>query len=370
MSDLKQRVQDLLALADVQINGSRPWDIQIKDDRFYQRVFAHGSLGLGESYMDGWWDVAELDVMIGKIMSAHLDTKVRTVDLVKDALKARLMNLQSPKRAFEIGEKHYDVGNDLYERMLGKRMAYTCGYWKNAETLEEAQEAKLDLLCRKIGLKKGDRVLDIGGGWGSFAGYAAEKYGASVVATTVSKEQVEWGRKRYAGMPIEFRLQDYRETNEQFDHVVSVGMVEHVGYKNYRTFMESAWRNLKQGGFFLLHTIGGNKSVHRTDPWIAKYIFPNSMLPSVAQLARAMEGLFVMEDWHNFGYHYYLTLREWFKNFDAGWPELQVKYGDRFYRMWKYYLLSCAGLFQARQIQLWQVVMSKGGVKGGYNSIR
>src|SRR3990167_11253553 len=234
MTDLKQRAQDLLALADIQINGTRPCDIQIKDDRFYQRVFAHGSLGLGESYMDGWLDVAELDVMIGKIMSAHLDTKVRTVDLVKDALKARLMNLQSPKRAFEIGEKHYDVGNDLYERMLGKRMAYTCGYWKNAETLEEAQEAKLDLLCRKIGLKKGDRVLDIGGGWGSFARFAAERYGASVVAITISKEQAALGRELCSSLPVDIRLQDYRDLHDEtFAHVVSLGMFEHVGVKNY-----------------------------------------------------------------------------------------------------------------------------------------
>jgi cyclopropane-fatty-acyl-phospholipid synthase len=221
-------------------------------------------------------------------------------------------------------------------------------------------------VCKKINLQPGQRVLDIGCGWGSFAQYAAEEYGAEVVGITVSKEQVELGRERCKGLPVEIRLQDYREINEPFDHIISLGMIEHVGSKNYRTYMQTAHRCLKDNGIFLLHTIGSNRSVRTTDPWIEKYIFPNSQLPSIRQLALAAEGLFVMEDWQNFGVHYDKTLMAWYQNFDTGWDELKSTYSERFYRMWTYYLLSCAGSFRARKNQLWQIVFSKQGIPGGF----
>jgi len=368
---LKPWAQALLAQADVRINGDRPWDIQIKNDEVFNRVARSGSLGLGEAYMDGLWDAPALDQFFYKILAAQLEKQIKlTWPVALSALKARLLNLQSARRAFIVGEQHYDIGNDLYTAMLDKRLTYTCGYWKEATTLDAAQEAKLDLVCRKIGLKAGQRVLDIGCGWGSFAIFAAEKYGAHVVGVTVSKEQVELGQKRAAGLPVEFRLQDYREVNESFDHIVSLGMFEHVGAKNYRTYLEVAARCLRDDGLFLLHTIGSLVSSRNSDPWIEKHIFPNSMIPSAAQITAASEGLFVLEDWHNFGAYYDTTLMAWFSNFEAAWPSLRATYSERFYRMWKYYLLSCAGGFRARRLQLWQVVLSKKGVPGGYQSVR
>ena len=263
--------------------------------------------------------------------------------------------------AFEVGERHYDLGNDLYQAMLDKRMNYTCGYWKDAATLDEAQEAKLDLVCRKIGLQPGMRVLELGCGWGSFAKYAAEKYGAEVLGVTVSKEQVALGMEQCQGLPVELRLQDYREVEGTYDAVISIGVMEHVGYKNYRTYMQVVDRCLKEDGIAFVHTIGGNRSATSSDPWTNKYIFPNGMLPSIAQLGAAMEGLFVMEDWHNFGPHYDRTLMAWHANFEAAWPELKANYDERFYRMWRYYLLSCAGGFRSRNNQLWQIVMTRTG---------
>lgn len=366
----KNTVSEILSLAGISVNGSKPYDIQVKDERLYKRVLAEGSLGLGEAYMDGWWDCKKLDEFFTKIFRAQLEKKVKGWKLIFPALKAKLFNLQSKSRAFHIGRAHYDIGNDLYQVMLDKRLTYTCGYWKGAKTLDEAQENKLDLVCRKLGLKKGQTVLDIGCGWGSFARFAAEKYGAKVVGVTVSEEQVKLGRKLCKGLPVEFRLQDYRDVDEKFDHVVSLGMIEHVGYKNFRTYMEVANRCLKDDGLFLLHTIGSNFSVKDTDPWIARYIFPNSMLPSIAQIGKAVEGLFVMEDWQNFGADYDKTLMAWFANFDKGWGKLKDKYGERFYRMWKFYLLSCAGSFRARKNQLWQMVLSKKGVEGRYDAPR
>ncbi|MCX6798424.1 MAG: cyclopropane fatty acyl phospholipid synthase [Candidatus Falkowbacteria bacterium] len=364
-------VQKLLDLADIKINGDRPWDIQIRNNNFYSRVGKQGSLGLGESYMDAWWEVESLDEFFYRVLKADLDEKIRH-DLKASLfiLKNALFNQQRKSKAFEIGEKHYDLGNDLYLAMLDPFLAYSCGYWSEAKDLAQAQIAKLDLICRKLNLQPGNRVLDIGGGWGSFAKYAAQKYGVSVDVITVSKEQAELGQKLCEDLPVTFHLQDYREIKGLYDHIVSVGMIEHVGYKNYRTYMEVVAKHLKDDGLFLLHTIGSNQSVKATDPWIEKYIFPNSMLPSAEQLTKSMENLFVVEDWHSFGADYDKTLLAWHDNFKAKWPELRAKYGDRFYRMWRYYLLACAGSFRARKNQLWQIVLSKNGVPGGYKSVR
>lgn len=371
----KDTVARLLRKADIEVNGTRPWDPQIHNDEFYTRILADGSLAAGESYMDGWWDVEALDEFVHRVLGARLEKEVgKSPEAIFHILRSKLFNQQSRSRAFQVGEQHYDVGNDLYERMLDKRMAYTCGYWSGtpkAQTLDEAQEAKLDLICRKIGLKKGDRVLDLGGGWAPFAKYAAEKYGAEVVVYTVSKEQAELGRKLTKGLPVDIRLEDYRDAaGGPYDHVVAIGLMEHIGYKNYKTFIQVAHSQLKDDGLFLLHTIGGTKTETATDPWIDKYIFPNGMLPSIRQIAAAIEGVFVMEDWHNFGSDYDRTLMEWYKNFDTSWPEIKDKYSERFYRMWKYYLLICAGSFRARKNQLWQIVLSKNGVPGGYTSVR
>ncbi len=365
-------LRDLLSLAEIEVNGSNPWDIRVNDNKFYKRALGEAELGVGESYMDGWWDCEKIDEMIYRIIRARLDEKVRRkISIILNILLARVFNLQSSGRAFIIGEKHYDLGNDLFRNMLDKRMNYSSAYWKNAANLDEAQENKLQLICKKLYLKPNMKVLDIGCGWGAFGKYAAEKDNVQTVGITVSKEQVSLGKELCKGLPVEFRLQDYRKLDEKFDRIVSVGMIEHVGYKNYRTYFEVANRCLKDDGLFLLHTIGEVKSVKASDAWTDKYIFPNGMLPSVAQLGKAIEDLFVMEDWHNFGADYDKTLMAWFNNFDNNWDKIKQNYSERFYRMWKYFLLSSAGAFRARtKNQLWQIVLSKGGVLGGYESVR
>jgi len=322
--------------------------------------------------MDGWWDADLLDETFYRIHRSGVRDDLRLWKTLLPLIGALLINKARPAKAYQVGRTHYDLGNDLYRAMLDRRMVYTCGYWKSAGNLDEAQEAKLDLVCCNIGLKAGDRVLDVGCGWGSFLRFAAEHYGVHGVGITVSEEQVRLARDQLAGLPMEIRLQDYRAFDDQelFDHIVSLGMFEHVGYKNYRTFMRIMHRHLKDGGLFLLHTIGNDCTVHDTDPWLEKYIFPNSMLPSIRQIGQTIEGLFVMEDWHNFSADYDRTLIAWHTNVSRAWDTLSAFYDDRFRRMWKYYLLSCAGLFRARCAQLWQIVLSKDGVPGGYRSFR
>jgi len=374
--DFKKKAASLLESAGIRINGNEPWDIQVHNEELYERALRGGTVAFGESYMDGWWDVEDLELFFEKVLTANLDEKIQPLGLLPYYLKSVITNPQKGIRSYKVGEAHYDIGNDLYRRMLDRRMAYTCAYWEPfqelpaAKTLDEAQEHKLEMICRKIGLKKGDRVLDIGCGWGSFIRYAAEKHGVECVGISVSKEQVKHGNETRGDLPIEFRYQDYREVNETFDHIVSLGMFEHVGVKNYRHYMEVVHRCLKKDGLFLLQTIGNPVSRRATDPWIDKYIFPNSMLPSMAQIAKASEKLFVIEDWHNFGYQYYLTLMAWYENFLRAWPELKGRYDQRFYRMWIFYLLSSAATFSTRINQVWQIVFSREGVKGGYKSLR
>lgn len=368
-SSLHQYFIELLELAGIEPGGKQPWDLQLNAFNVPERIFAEGNLGLGESYMDGDWDVKHLDQFFYKLLRASLPDKVQPSRMVLHALKVKLFNRQTPRRAWQVGEQHYDLGNDFYAAMLDKRMTYTCGYWKDATNLEQAQEAKLDLICRKIGLKPGMKVLDIGCGWGSFMRFAAEHYGVECIGLTISKEQASWVNKFNADLPVHARLQDYRDTNEAFDRIVSIGMFEHVGRKNYREFMQVAQRCLKDDGLFLLHTIGKNQRRGHPDPWIDKYIFPNGELPALGQITDAAEPFFVVEDLHNFGADYDKTLMAWHENFEKSWPQFAEQLGPRFYRMWRYYLLSCAGAFRARDIQLWQWVFSKQGVDGGYQRV-
>lgn len=370
-NSLKHLVQDNLARAGVAINGPKPWDIRVNDDRFYARVIKDRSVGLGESYVDGWINIEAIDELIYRLCLSDV-VKNPSFSLAEfwTFLKSVIVNPQNYFKSFEVGEKHYDLGNDLFQNMLDSKMVYSCAYWKDAKTLEEAQTAKLDLICRKLYLKPGMTLLDIGSGWGGLAAYAAKNYDVQVVGITVSKEQLAWAENICKGLPVKFYLEDYRQTKGKFDRVVSVGQFEHVGYKNYATYMKKVHELLKDGGLFLLHTIGNNRTTYYGEPWLEKYIFPNSMTPSIAQLGKSFETRFIMEDWHNFGADYAKTLMAWYQNFEEKWPKIASKYGERFYRMWRYYLLCSAGAFRSRTSQLWQIVLSKEGEPEGYISIR
>jgi len=366
-------LEDLVRMAGIRFNGDGPADIQVNDSAVYGRILAQGSLGFGESYMDGQWDALRLDELFARLLRADVDEKLggmARLRLAAQVLAEKLINRQSPKRAFEVGERHYDIGNDVFEAMLDSSMSYSCGYWQDAQDLEQAQYNKLDLICRKLQLQQGERLLEIGCGWGGLARHAAQHYGVEVLGVTVSREQQALARERCAGLPVEIRLQDYRELDGRFDKVVSVGMFEHVGPKNYPVYFDKVRELMADDGLFLLHTIGTYKTIGNVDPWIDRYIFPNGKLPSAAEVAAVLNDRFIIEDWHNFGQDYDRTLMAWWENFDRAWPQLQHKYGERFYRMWKYYLLSCAGFFRSRQGQLWQLVLSKRGRSDVYRSLR
>jgi len=356
----------LLEKADIRINGDRPWDLQLHRPQALDEIVARHSLGLGETYMRGDWSCAALDDFFYRLLRTNLQSQIKPLHHFWRIARSHILNLQSRRRAFQVGEHHYDLGNDFYRAMLDSRMTYSCGYWKDAGNLEDAQTAKLDLICRKLGLEPGMQLLDIGCGWGSLVSYAAEHYGVECTGVTVSKEQKQFIDEKYADLPITVHLQDYRVLDTRFDRIASVGMFEHVGHKNHRTFMKVARRCLKPDGLLLLHTIGKNASNTTCDPWIEKYIFPNGDLPSNGQICNAAENLLIVEDLHNFGSDYDRTLMAWYARFEQNWKAFAGRFDDTFYRMWRYYLLSCAGAFRARHIQLWQWIFSDkltGGVQ-------
>ena len=364
MKNHRTIIEPFLSTAGVRINGPDPWDIQVRDQGFYARVLKDGSLGLGESYMAGWWDCAHVDEFIWRVLKGNLEEKVRAnLRMFLAYLSARLFNRQSLARAKIVARRHYDLGNDLFFSFLDPLNQYSCAYFQGTDDLTEAQQKKLDLICRKIDLQPQDHILDIGCGWGGFARYAAEHYGCQVTAVNISEEQIRYARESCQDLPVKVLCRDYRQIERRFDKIVSVGMFEHVGRKNYRTFMKIAQRCLKEEGIFLLQTIGGNVSRINCDPWINRYIFPNGILPSIAQIARAAEDLFVIEDLHNLSPHYDRTLLAWNDRFQKAWDGLAGRYDPVFKRMWEYYLLSCAGSFRARNIQLWQIVMTKTGAR-------
>lgn len=366
-------VKKLLGEIDVKIDGPNSWDIQVHDTRLYDRLVAGGSLAFGESYMAGAWDCRALDELFYRVVDARLDRKVpRNIGTVLLNLNARVRNLQDPNKVWRAADVHYDLPVKIFEATFDSRLTGSCGYWATANDLDAAQDAKLDLICRKLGLQsaRGKRVLDIGCGWGAFMGFAAQRYGVNCVGVTVSKEQVKYASERYKRLPVDFRLQDYREFDEPVDYIASMGMFEHVGPKNYRTYFERARHCLKEDGLFVLHTIWANDPAVHIDPWLDKYIFPNGVLPTLDQITKAAEGLFVVEDVHNFGAYYDRTLMAWNEKFQSHRPMLEVDLGKSFCRMWEYYLLCCAGGFRSRGISVGQLVLSPRGVRGVYHAER
>ena len=366
-------LQDFLAHSDVKINGTRPWDIQIHNPDAIGQIITRGTLGIGESYMDGMWDCAALDECATRIFLQGDNFKFNrwsTLPFLFDLLKNRLLNLQSKRRAYQVGEQHYDIGNDIFAAMLDEHMIYSCGYWECANNLDGAQLDKMDMICQKLKLSAGETLLDIGCGWGGLAAHAAKHYGVSVVGLTISREQQKLAQQKCADLPIEIHLQDYRQLQGQFDKIVSVGMFEHVGQRNYKTYFDTVQKLLKPDGLFLLHTIGHKTPNTPHDPWLNRYIFPNGFLPSRVDIVNALDNDFMIEDWHNFARDYDRTLMAWLERFNAAWPHLRNNYSERFRRMWVFYLTTSAAYFRSRRGYLWQMVISHAQNPTNYRSVR
>lgn len=357
---------DILEKAGIPINSSEPWSMQVHDERVWDRVVARHQLGLGEAYIEGWWDCANIDQMLTRLLTIDATVLLRpSAKVIFHHARSSLLNHQRKSKAANNAKHHYNRGNELYVRMLDPEMAYSCGYWKDASTLNQAQINKFDLICRKLKLEPGMKLLDIGSGWGGLLRHAVKHYGVTGVGISPADEQIHLARELSAGLDIIFMQKDYRELSGQFDRVVSVGMMEHVGPKNLDTFFSTCNRLLKTNGIMLHHTISSTYSKNSTDAFFDTYIFPGGVLPSVAQIATACEKKFIIEDLHNFGLDYDKTLMAWYENINMRWEEIP-HYDVKFVRMWNYYLLASAAGFRARNLQLNQMVFRRGGEKLAY----
>ena len=360
----------ILEAAGIPLNSSEPWSIQVHNEKMWDRVISQQQLGFAESYMDGWWDCQALDVMITKLLSINVLKLLRpSPALALHVARSYLLNNQTKQKAAQNAKHHYNIGNDLYSRMLDEEMAYSCAYWSKAETLNQAQIDKFDLICRKLELQPGMRLLDIGSGWGGFLRHAVKNYGVQATGISPADNQINLAIEKSAGLGITFIQQDYRDLKGQFDRIVSIGMMEHVGPKNYMTFFQKCDELLAPGGRMLHHTIVSNITKQVTDPFFDRYIFPGGVLPSLAQISSATENGFVIEDVQNLGPDYDRTLLEWHKNISAKWQEIP-QYDPHFQRMWNYYLLASAAGFRAGDLQLMQCVFHRVGPRATYIAAR
>lgn len=363
----KINVEEILLKADVKIVNhkdlARSYDIIIHNDKA-RDDFISGSLGFMESYMKGYWSCRDLEKLFQKLEEANLHqlslyTIPQLISIGLNRLRVKIKGF-TQKDGQLVGLQHYDLPRKLYETMLGSSMIYSCAYFKNVNSLHDAQRAKMELICQKIKLSPGMTVLDIGCGWGTLAYFLVVNYNVKVVAITISKEQIKYCQETFQHPNLTYKLEDYRNMNDQiFDRIVSVGMFEHVTSINYETYFKVCEKILKPKGLFLLHTITGDKS-HQPgegNPFIMKYIFPNSQLPSLSQITQFTSYKFVIEDVQNFGLYYAKTLKKWRNNFD---DYLQKNTLDNsFIRMWKAYLIMSQIGFEKNRIFLHQLVLSK-----------
>ena len=361
----------LLASADIHLNGSRPWDIQIKHPQTLQRLLSQGGSALGESYMDGWWECQAIDLMVERAMRAGLQEKLATPRAWWESFKGGMRPRDGVDQSRIVGRMHYAVGNQVFQAMLDPYMAHSCAYWvEGAQTLEEAQIAKLEMVCRKLQLRPGMRVLDMGCGWGSFMRYAAEHYGVTVLGLSNVPHQIELGKTLARHLPVQFELSDYAQFNtdgkSKFDRIVSIGTFEQLGQAHVAAFFETAKRCLKDDGWMLLQTQGKSNRQRLLDAWNDKYIYPQGYLPRLDEVTQASEAHFVVEDVHNIGADHDRTLLHWHQRFEMAWPQLRLSHDERFYRMWRFHLLSSAASFRTRHHQMWQLVLSPKGLHKVY----
>lgn len=371
--------QDEAPAGEATVRGtSSPAPVGTTDETPFEAIRAIARQGidvLGDAYLAGSWTTPHLDQTMAALFSepapagASLPLSQRLARhgrVLRYLVTAGIYNLQQGAGSLEVAHRHYDLGNDLFEAMLDSSMTYTSGLWRSAKTLEEAQRAKLDALCKKMELQPGMSVLDIGCGWGNFAEYAAREYGVTVTGITISTEQARYARERCSGLPVTILEQDYRHVQGSFDRVVSIEMIEAVGKKNLGVFFDTIHRSLKPDGLLALQAISAETvtrySSRRIDEfllWILRHIFPNGYLPTLPELMAPARSAFVLENLDNLGNSYEKTLLAWEKNFADRWSTLSHRYDEQFYRMWRFYLLSCAALFRIRMTNVYQIVYRK-----------
>ena len=345
-----------------------PVALRIHDRTFFRRIATRGKLGFGESYTAGEWDADDLPALFELLLRNARDAAARHAGArrVLD-LRPRLRRRNGVRRARRNIAYHYDLGNELFELMLDETMTYSCAVFERSDmSLEQAQQAKYDRICDTLSLAPGDRVLEIGCGWGGFAHHAAARYGCRVTGLTISREQAHVARGRTAGLPVEIRELDYRDVEGTYDKVVSIEMLEAIGADQYGTYFETIDRVLARGGRAVVQTIlvpEQRWERYRSTPdWIERYVFPGCLIPSLATLADAAArssrlGIYGVDE---IGSHYAETLRRWRENVHREIAAVRrLGYDRRFERVWDFYLSFCEAAFRTRWLRDAQLLLAR-----------
>jgi cyclopropane-fatty-acyl-phospholipid synthase len=357
--DAKKFSHRVLSRAGITVNGCHAWDIQVHDEQFFDCLYRSASEGLGDSYVQGFWDSDDLTETLGRFIA------IGGRSALKGPIAHNMQTTESEqKKSLEVVDSHYESKNGLYSNMLDPYMQYSCALWDDdTHNLQEAQIKKMRLIGQKLELQPGDHVLDIGCGWGGLPKFLSETFGCRVTGINLAEHHIDYANQRMAHNKVKVIKQDYRDLTEKYDKIYCIGVSEHFGLNNYKQFMQIVHDQLNPGGIFLLHTIGENVTRPKADTWITKNIFPNGYIPSLSLISQCAEGLFITEDVHNFNTSYEKTLLAWDANFQRNWnlirklhPELDTR---DFYRMWRYYLNFCAGGFRKRCTQLYQIVFTR-----------
>lgn len=341
-------------------------DIIVNNNNFYTKLLKHGEIGLGESYVDKDWDSNNLEETLYNLIINQKKIENAIIKNSPNLIIKKLLDIPSDIFSTDNTKNdikfHYDIGNKLYENMLGKSMLYSCAYfYKQGLSLDEAQYAKLDLIAKKLNLKEGMRVLDIGCGFGTAAIYLSKKFNVNILGISLSKEQINYFNSIYTGTQVQVIYKDYRELtrehNNSYDCIYSIGMFEHIGINNHIDYYNKCFKLLKTNGTMLIHTIVSNKRLYSHNSWITKYIFPGAELPHISDFTKKYTDNWLLQDLQCIGKSYSKTLLAWKKNINDS--SVFNNYDDKFKRTWNYYLLLCSAAFRAREITVFQLVYFK-----------
>ncbi len=354
-------VERALRRADVRIDGDRPHDIRVLDPRFYGDVLRRGSLGFGECYVRRWWDADDVEELAFRLIRSGVYSLSSAVPGLPRDLRDMFANQQTRRLATRVADEHYSMGNDVFFAFLGGVRNYSCGIFDGDADLDAAQTRKLAKISSLLDLRPGERLLDVGGGWGELSRHAAAAHGCEVTHVNLSDEQIRHASALCTDLSVRVEKRDWRDVEGRFDKIAVIAMLTHVGPKNYRRFMQRMHDRLEPGGLMLIETVGTRHAAVRCEAWLDKYIFPGGVVPTRRQILGAADGLFDETRFESSGEHYVQTLRCWQENFERNWTDLSSRYDEERRRIFNYFFQSIGGAFRAGYVDHWHILLRRTG---------